>query len=458
MTGAPPAADQTVLVSDGRITAVGPANQVTVPPGARTVDAAGKFLIPGLWDMHVHTSWDRHFTAPLMVAHGVTGVREMFGKDLPAIFRFRRAVAAGQALGPRIVTAGRIIDGPDAAWPGSIRVATAAEARAAVDRVRASGADFVKVYSGLSHEAYVAVAEEARHVGIPFAGHVPRTVSVEEASDLGQRSVEHLDGVAAAAARDDVDSLFARFRRHGTWQTPTLTVLRVGADPNDPRLRANPDLRYVPLPLRALWGLVRRMAAGSPSPAQAQARRDAFTRQLALVERLSRDGVPLLAGSDEPNPYTIPGVSLHDELALMVQAGVPPATALAAATRNPALFLGAQDSLGTVEIGKRADLVLLDASPLDAIRNTRAIRAVVADGRLLDRAMLDGILARVRKDTWRPSAAALILAGAILARVPPAVFLALATALILIGGLVALLVRRRRARRTAGGPVASPKR
>lgn len=454
MTGGEPLRDHTVLVANGRIAAIGLGGDVAVPPDARTIDGAGKFLIPGLWDMHVHTSWDRHFTAPLLAANGVTGVREMFGKNLPRILSFRREVAAGRALGPRIVTAGPIIDGPNPVWPGSIPAASAGAARAAVDRVRASGADFVKVYSGLSRDAYVAVAEEARRLGIPFAGHLPRAVPAELASDLGQRSLEHLDGVAAAAASGRLDSLIARFRRNGTWQTPTLTVLRVRADPNDALLRTSPDLQYVPVPLRALWGLVRRMAAGSLTPPEATARREQFARQLALVQRLALGGVPLLAGSDLPNPYTIPGVSLHEELALMVQAGLSPASALAAATRNPAVFLGAQDSLGTIEPGKRADLVLLDANPLDDIRNTRTIRAVVIDGRLLDRGVLDRILARVQRSTWRPGVASSILAGAILARMPRVAVLALLVVPVAIGvgGLTLLRWWRRKGSARIDGP------
>jgi len=444
-SGAPPSTDVTVVVDAGRILDLGAAP--AIPAGAEIVDGTGKFLVPGLWDMHVHTSWDRRFTMPLFVANGVTGVREMFAKDLGAVLRARREIAAGTLIGPRIVTAGRIIDGPNAGWPGSIVANTPAQGEQAVAETQSQGADFVKVYSSLSREVYFAIAEAARARRIPFAGHVPTAVTAAEASEAGQKSIEHLTGIPIGPDIE-LDSLFARFHRNGTWQTPTLTVLRVGANPGDPSLSTNPNLRYVPYALGGLWSLARRMAAGDTSQKRGDEKQGRFARQLEMVGRMYRDSVGLLAGSDEPNPYTIPGFSIHDELALLVRAGVPPMAALMAATRNPAIFLGAEDSLGTIGRGKTADLVLLDANPLENIANTRAITAVVLHGRLLRRPALDSILAGVERSRWRPGAAAVILSGAILHRVPNAVFVvALGLSLTLVAAPL-LLRRRRRARRT----------
>ncbi|MEO8450911.1 MAG: amidohydrolase family protein [Gemmatimonadota bacterium] len=482
--GGPPLPGMTVIVADGRISRVGKDAKTVVPPGADTVNGTGKFLIPGLWDMHVHTSWDRHFTMPLMVANGVTGVREMFGKDVPLILETRREITEGELIGPRIVTAGPIVDGPDPAWPGSLSAATPTEGRAAVARVQEQGADFVKVYSSLSRETYFAIAAEARRREIPFAGHLPDAVSVIEASDSGQRSIEHLIGIELAASTDEAnlrsrltaatglsaylaeaarqqprllatfspakaDTLFGRLRRNRTWQTPTLTVLRVGSDPAAPALSENPNLRYVPYALSGLWGIVRRMVAGDTSQARAALRRNEFDRQLEIVGRMYRDSVPLLVGTDEPNPYTIPGFSVHDEMGLMVKAGLTPMAALQAATRNPALFLGAQDSLGTIEPGKIAELVLLDANPLEDIANTRRIAAVVRAGRFLARPDLDRILADVERSRWRPGAAAVILSGAIVHRIPGASLAALIGIPLVVALAFSLIRRRRRARRVA---------
>jgi imidazolonepropionase-like amidohydrolase len=445
-TGAPPIRDAAVVVTGNRIQAIGRAGEIAVPPGARIVDGTGKFLIPGLWDMHVHTSWDRHFTMPLLIANGVTGVREMFGKDVAAILRIRRRITDGEIMGPRIVTAGRIVDGANAAWPGSLIARTDEEGRRAVRETKAAGADFVKVYSSLDRPAYFAVADEARKLGIPFAGHVPNAVSAAEASDAGQRSIEHLTGILQAAPDSTrAAALFARFRANRTWQTPTLTVLRVGADPSDSALIQSPNLRYVPYTLRGLWGVIGRMASANTSPERRELGRRTFERQLEVVGEMYRDSVPLLAGTDEPNPYTIPGFSIHDELELLVKAGLPPMAALQTATRNPALFLGGLDSLGTIEPGKLADLVLLDADPLENIANTRAISVVVVNGRFLDRSALDEILHSVVRNRWRLSAAAAILSGAILQRIPGVVFVGLGGVVVLIVvGIVALRRRRRR--------------
>ncbi|MEZ4585468.1 MAG: amidohydrolase family protein [Gemmatimonadales bacterium] len=332
------------------------------------------------------------------------------------------------------------LDRRDHSGPGTSRRRSGAGARR---RLR-------QVCSSLSPEVYAALADQARARRIPFAGHLPRDISLVEAAAAGQRSVEHLGGVGDLAALDSVavDSVLAILVRDSVWQTPTLSVLRVAADPLDPALASDPRLRYVPVTLAALWGVVRRIAAGDTSAARVAGRRAEWARQRASVGRMWRAGVPILAGTDLPNPYTIPGFSLHAELALLVEAGLPPRAALQAATRNAARFLDAGDSLGTIEVGKHADLVLLDGDPLADIANLSRIIGVVRAGRFLDRNELDGILATVARKRWRPGAASWILAGAIVHRVPTAVRLA-ALGLLLSIPLAAWLVRRRRRRARA---------
>jgi imidazolonepropionase-like amidohydrolase len=418
-----------VVIGDGRIAALG--RDVKIPTGksVTVVDASGRFLIPGLWDMHVH-QWKKEAFFPLFIANGVTGVRDMFS-PLPPIKKWRAEVTAGTTIGPQIVAAGILVDGPSPACaPCSIAVANAAEGRKAVKTVKEMGADFIKVYSTLPRDAYFAIADEAKRQNMVFAGHVSEFVSASEASDAGQKSIEHLTGVLVGCSAKEEElrkenearlradgfrgdtmtleqdraletfdakqagALFARFKRNGTWMCPTLSVLRAQVLISDADFRNDPRLKYIQNFLKKqFWedgfGFKDRTAEDN-----ARYRR-VFQMQLEVVGMMKRAGVDFIAGSDTANPYVFPGFSLHDELALLVQAGFTPMEALQAATRNPALYLGLLDTIGTIEKGKIADLVLLDANPLAEIGNTRKINAVVVGGRLITKAELDKMLADV---------------------------------------------------------------
>jgi imidazolonepropionase-like amidohydrolase len=428
-TGAKPKSDQTVVIAGSHIAAIGKSGRVKAPADAQVVDATGKYLIPGLWDMHVHGTSVPHF-AELFIANGVTGVRNMF-TPIPSIKPVRDAIREGRRIGPRIVAAGRIVDGPKPVWSGSIAVHDAAEGREAVRTVQREGSDFVKVYSLLPRDAYFAIADEAKKQGLPFAGHVPESVSAVEASDAGQKSIEHLTGVLVACSDQEAQlrkmmmeaigiqdaaasrlareraevkaletysdrkarRLFDRFKKNHTWQCPTLTVLRSMALLNDPEFRMDPRLKYLPSEIQGRWNPENDFRLKARTPQDWNNARKSYERKLQIVGEMRRAGVALLAGTDTLNPYCFPGFSLHDELALMVRAGLTPMEALQAATRNAARFLGREKELGTVQNGKLADLVLLDADPLEDIHNTAKISAVVANGRLLDRASLDQMLA-----------------------------------------------------------------
>lgn len=442
--------DHTVLVTGNRITAMGPAAKVSVPKNAQVIDAPGKFLIPGLWDMHVHW-YDRDYYS-LFLANGVTGIRMMWG--LPSHHQLRKEIEAGQFLGPRMVIASAIIDGPTPYWPGSVSVRTPAEAREAVDREKQKGADFIKVYSLLPREPYFAIAAEAKKLGIPFAGHVPEAVSAEEASDAGQRTFEHLTGILATcssqekelleAAQGDLADmlasgkpsftgprqralreallssydpgkaaqLFARFKKNGTWQCPTLTVLRSSAYSDESSFRDDPRLKYMPASVRNSWAPGNSPGTPVRSPEDYAFSKRAFQKDVELVGAMSRAGVDIIAGTDVLNPFCFPGFSLPDELELYVKAGLSPLEALRTATANPARFLGRETDLGTVESGKLADLVLLDANPLDNINNVRKISAVVYDGNYYSRETLDAMLAKAQDLAGRKSIGSL-LAGTI---------------------------------------------
>jgi len=415
VAGGPPKPDMTVVIKGDRISDIGKAGEMPVPPDATVVNASGKFLIPGLWDMHVH--WYNKDSLTLFTANGVTGVRQMFGNS--DLLRWRDEIAKGSLTGPRMIVASPIIDGPQPVWPNSIGVGNEEEGRKAVRKVKQWGADFVKVYSLLPRDAYFGIADESKRQGISFVGHVPLSVSPAEASDAGQKSIEHLTGImiecadketelrneivrakspaararAAGIALETYNSrkaadLFERFVKNETWQCPTLTVLRSSAYLGDRSFRNDQRLVYVPRQVRERWGL---RIANRNEGDYVNAKK-VFQKELEIVGSMQRAGVPLLAGTDTGNPFCFPGFSLHEELALLVIAGLTPAEALRSATLNPAKFLGLDKTLGSVEQGKIADLVLLDANPLADIRNTQRINAVISNGRLFDRKALDKML------------------------------------------------------------------
>ena len=396
---------QNVIVRGGRIVKVGDTLEVNVPPRAEVVDGRGKFVIPGLWDMHVHALFNGEVARtflPAFVASGVTGVRDMGGK-LDVLRAARWAVLAGTLVGPRIVAAGVILDGPqplDSAV--SFAVGTPEAGQAAVDSLARAGADFIKVYTLLPRDAYFAVLREAARLHLPVAGHVPAGVTTLEAADSGQRSIEHLrdevEPLCALATAPACVRLFESLRTHRTWLVPTLVVLRVKAILNDSSLVQDPRLATVPALVRNAWEAIRIVNQGR-LPAYWREKRTRFFGELALTGVAWRDSVPLLAGTDAGALYAYPGSSLHDELVQLVRAGLTPAAALRSATLAPAEFVGATDSLGAVARGMVADLVLLGADPLADIGNTRTVEAVVLRGRLFRRAALDSLAGRSAADT-----------------------------------------------------------
>jgi hypothetical protein len=433
-TGSPPRPGMSVVIEAGKIKAIASSVQVNPIDGSRIIDARGKFLIAGLWDMHVHSlsrnEPERFF--PLFIANGVTGIRDM-GGDIPLseIAQIKTKVYSGSRLGPEIFAAGPILEGEHPFWPFSISVRNPAEARQAVTKLVKEGADFLKVYNTLSRAAYLAIASQAKESGISFVGHIPDQVTPKEASFFRQRSIEHLWGIpgylssqsvrlqsmAAQAnnvedpkvARDlfykinetilttrDVhkeETLYEEFAKNQTWQTPTLVVLKSYATIHDPTLRKDARTAYIPDNLISFWNSM----GGQPDPRNDEIQFRLFEYDIAIVKAMHEAKVPLLAGTDTPNPYTYPGFSLHDELELLVSAGLTPMEALQTATLRAAQFLGVSQVFGSVEEGKTANLVLLDANPLEDIRNTKKIRGVILHGQFLDKAKLDELLADQRQ-------------------------------------------------------------
>jgi imidazolonepropionase-like amidohydrolase len=374
--------DMTVLIVGDRISAVRaaegkerlPTKEITV------IDGRGKYLIPGLWDMHVHTEGDDR-ALHLLIAYGITGGRDMAG-DVAKLADARRRITTGELIGPRLVFAGPMLEGPPSQaddWTWIIH--SPEEARNAIDRLVELRVDFVKVHDGLARESYLAIAAASKERGISFVGHVPASMTPAEASDLGQKSIEHFEfvpkschvlfeSVVGGAPRhlpsgcdpQSLDELLHRFAHNGTWLDPTIQSFRYWAPTQ--------------------WSAI-------------------FSEFRELVRSIQQNHVSILAGTDSSSVLEEkgdpPGTSLHDELALLVDAGFTPSEALRAATWNPALFLGLSDSLGTIEAGKTASMVLLEANPVQDIRNTERIVAVISEGRYLHREELE----RLRRENCR---------------------------------------------------------
>jgi len=365
-TGAEPQRDKTVIIVGDRIQAISNGS-AGIPTRARIIPANGQFLIPGLWDMHVHLV---ESDLPLLVAYGVTGVRDM-GNILENVDVWRGKIAAGAMVGPRIARVGPILNGKEFG-PVHVAIENAAEARAAVRVLKKNGVDEIKLHRALSRDAYFALADEAKKLSIPFVGHVPQTVTAAEASDAGQASIEHTESMfdgERPVKPEETQALFERFVKNKTSYDPTLTAYRGSTDSAnvDPQLlKKYPDL--------------------------ISGRKKLFTQFLQLVGMMNRTGVTLLTGTDLGQKWIRPGSTLHDELELFVQAGLTPMQAIQASTRNAARFLHVE--YGTIDVGKTASLVLLDANPLNDIRNTRKISAVILEGKFVERSQLDSLLRR----------------------------------------------------------------
>jgi imidazolonepropionase-like amidohydrolase len=417
--------DRTVIISRDRISEVRDREGMKPPAGAKVVDGRGKYLIPGLWDMHVHAVFDERLDSmfPTFVANGVLGIRDM-GTSMPLadIARLRQQIANGSRLGPRIVAAGPILDGrPKPLRPNFLAINTPEEGREAVRRLKTGGADLIKVYSELSRDSFLAIADEAKKQNIPFAGHVPFSVSALEASDAGQKSMEHLWGIylscssreeelrsemlkggvnlpgserirlemdEAAASYDEgkAANVFAHLAKNGTWMVPTFSAVVPDSEIFDVHVTTDPRLKYIPLAIQKRWT--------DAASAGAAIKSKSFERKLQVVGAMHRAGVLFLAGTDTAwiQPYTFAGFSLHDELALLVKAGLTPMESLRTATINPARFLGMEKDWGTIEEGKVANLVLLDADPLADIHNTTKILEVFLAGKEFPRPALDQML------------------------------------------------------------------
>jgi imidazolonepropionase-like amidohydrolase len=420
------AEQQTIGIDGGIISAIYP-DSPPVAQGVQLVDGTNKYLIPGLWDMHVHHRWNHEDADPLLLANGVTGVREMWG-DMFVANQLRAGIEAGSMDVPDLYVGSVIIDGKPEYWPGSIGVSSPEEARAAALAQIESGVDFLKVYSLLTKEAFDAIAEVAAEQGVPFAGHVPEAITIQHAAEQGMSSAEHMYGVllGASAKRDSLlaagvpeylairqairtfsqasfDSLCAILVEQDLWMCPTLITNKGAAFQPDPDYSSDERLAYLPAYMKPNWVLDSAILRNPEAQAYYDQQKTFFEAILPLVGQMSDRGVRFLAGTDFPNPFCFPGFSLHDELALMVEGGMEPLTALQTATLNPAIFMKKTDRYGSVDPGKVASLLLLDHNPLVDIRHSQAIHAVVLRGKVFERPALDQLLAEVKADLAKPA-------------------------------------------------------
>jgi imidazolonepropionase-like amidohydrolase len=421
--------DQTVIVERRRIATVGASAGARVPRGARVVDATGRYMIPGLWDMHVHLGKMGSATLPVFLANGVTSVRDM-GGGLRDVRAWRDSIAAGAIAGPRIRLPGPIVESArwreavialfrEAGDEGGARgieerigVRTPEDARRAIDSIAALGGEFVKVRTQPDARTYLALLHAARARGLRVVGHASTHVPLADASDSGMLSIEHgFHGVVDGRGGMELDrmppadrrALFERFARNRTAVTPTLVAqhgYRLTPDDvvqrviDDSLGRVEPRRRYVSRALAARWlGQIALKRHEGPFDWTAN-----YASRLRDLREMDAAGVPILAGTDAGVPLVFAGFGLHDELELLVRdGGLTAAEALRAATLTPAATMGTADSLGAIAPGMLADLLLLDGDPLRDIRRTRDVWAVVANGRLHVRSELDALLAGARR-------------------------------------------------------------
>ncbi len=416
-------ADQTVVIVGNHIASLGPSKSSTIPRKTPSINCHGLFLIPGLWDMHVHLVFGNWFPAakdislPLFIANGVTGVRDM-GSELQVVQSWRNEIEMGLLVGPHIYTSGPMLDGPKPRFPSSIAIATPEDARRAVADLKDRGADFIKLQSLILRDAVFAIADEAQKQGIAFEGHVPDSVRASEMSDAGMKSFEHLIGIfeGSSAAEDEflkgnktearflaafdpqrADSLAVLLAKNHTWQCPTLTWERGGNLIDVTDFSKDARAKYVPASWKTkTWKRFTEEITQGYGNDDLAVRKKFLEKELEVVRLLHAKGVPFLAGTDTPpGVYIFPGFSLHEELQRFVAAGFTPLEALQTATLNPARFFGLEDRLGTVETGKIADLVLLKANPLEDIANTQKIAAVILSGRYFSGKDLEKMLVGV---------------------------------------------------------------
>ena len=431
-----------LLIEDERIVDIKPAGKLNAD-SVQIFEAKGKYLIPGLWDMHTHPDdpevwWmnpdkdERELLLPLFIVYGVTGTRDMAG-ELELMKSWKSRIGAGELIGPEIIAAGPLLDGADASWDGSVSIEDAGRIKAIVDSLAAAGVDFLKIYSGLPRDVFFALCKYAKEVNLPVVGHIPTNVTTVEGAEAGMICQEHLLGILMECSRqeenirnDKIDygtaesgidryyirnrlmmdtydevkakKLFRQYVKFQTWHTPTISMWYKNAYYEEEVLKDEAHFKYLPKYLRKYWQPDTNVHLKYRHPKIVTTKKRLVEFYLKLIEEMHRSGVRLLAGTDVgANPLCLPGIGVHNELSMFVKAGLSPAEALKTATINPPEFLMLDEDFGTVEIGKIANLVLLDGNPLDDIENIRQVSAVIKRGDLFDESRRNKILKNIER-------------------------------------------------------------
>ncbi|MFT3893623.1 MAG: amidohydrolase family protein [Anaerolineales bacterium] len=384
---------QTVLVRDGRIARIGNREQVEVPSGALVIDGHGKYLMPGLVDMHVHVEYPNDLL--LFVANGVTSVRNMWGNTgkklwfgLPDQLEMKKQISSGELFGPTIYTAGPILEGKPANHPLMESITSSEDAARSVAWQKAQGYDFVKVYDHLSPEVYDAILKAAKEQGLPVVGHVPFAVGIDGVLASGQATIEHLTGYVDADAvkflipEDQLDEYALQTKEAGVWNCITLTEYPKSKQTPEgfEQLQHQIGMVYQSQSTRLFSPFMYYMASKSHTYEGDDYAQQVSDLNRKMVQALHKAGVGILLGTDAAQAYHLPGFSIHEELAVLVEAGLSPYEALSAGTRNAAIALGKENEFGLVAEGQRADLLVLDANPLVDVTNTDLRAGVMLRG------------------------------------------------------------------------------
>ncbi|MCZ6756286.1 MAG: amidohydrolase family protein [Gemmatimonadetes bacterium] len=451
-------ANLTVVLAGGRITQVGLTGSVVVPEGFVVIDARGKYLVPGFWDMHVHFNRDSATAfgvmGPLMIAHGVTSVRDLQSdcwepcsprrKSLLQMVEWQRQIAAGLLLAPRLqALSGPIVHGPNGAFgyprsfPEYWQPRTEEEGREVARYLAMRGVDVIKIYHTLSPEAFRGLVSEARRLAIPVTGHMPWSMDPIEVAQTGMRSIEHarwpvmacnpehesfrtmyqlvatgegtFDGDVFDSFKSAVTTTFDAERcaeifralvANDVYLVPTHLTREMDARAIEPDYRTDPRRRFVPAARLRGWDRDLSQTAAGP-PDLLEFYRVVFARGLQVTGMAHAAGVKILVGTDAFDTMVFPGMSYHDELLLLRRAGLSPLAILRAATYEAAIFLGLEGTYGTVAPGKIADLILLDADPLLDIQNVERIHTVIFRGTIYDRDRLDLMIHAVEESVAR---------------------------------------------------------